>query len=63
MGRPCDPAHSAVIQDSLARASMGDPAAENVGLLTGQAAGVRSKVSGITIRLAHEQLKFCDPKD
>jgi hypothetical protein len=52
---PREPAQRAAIQDSMARASMGDPAALKTAFLSGQVAAVRAKVSGTIIRLAHEQ--------
>jgi hypothetical protein len=65
MPNPCDPWHSAAIQEFMARDSIGDPATLNTGLLivlVGHVDAVRAKVSGTMIRCAHEQLKFVPPK-
>src|SRR6516225_8569176 len=51
---PCAPAHRPVSHCCMASAIIGDPAAANAALRTGQAAAVGAKDSGITIRLFQE---------
>ena len=66
MSNPCDPAHSAAIQDCMARASIGDPPTLNAGsriVRIGQVLGERANDSGMTIRFAHEQVQSSEPKD
>src|SRR5574340_1577963 len=62
MVSPFDPVHSPATQEFIARASIGDPAAVNAAFFSGQTFGVGAKLSGITIRSAHEQVLNVAPK-